>query len=243
MKRITIFALLGLFIWSAFTADQASDILAKVDKNMMAIKDKTANVEMQMINLKNGSKKIKRAMLYQKGLDKKLFRYTYPESDKGIASLTISGAVYLYLPMFKKPKKVTNMAEGNTFNKSDFSLADMVTKPYSELYTPKLLKTTATAYILDLIPKDPENSPYKHLVATINKQYYYPEKFEYYDKKNVKVKEAVNKYEKVQGLWIAQTVTMTNLKKNHRTIFIMNDIKLNTGLKNDLFTVENMVEQ
>ena len=242
MKRLG-FIIPLIVVLVAFTADNASSILAKVDKNMLAIKDKTAEVEMQMINLKNGSKKVKKAMLYQKGLDKKLFRYTYPDSDKGIASLTIPGAVYLYLPMFKKPKKVTNMAQGNTFNKSDFSLEDMVTKPYSELYTPKLIKTTDKAFILDLTPKDPDNSSYSHLVATINKVHYYPEKFEYYDKKNQKVKEAVNDYVKIDNYWIAQTVTMTNLKKNHKTIFTMKNIKINTGLKDDLFTVENMVEK
>ena len=82
-------------IFQTGKSEDAKTILSKVDKTIFAIKDKTSTVEMQMINLKTDSKKIKKAILYQKGLDKKLFRYTYPKSDNGIASLTLSDAVYL----------------------------------------------------------------------------------------------------------------------------------------------------
>jgi len=226
---------------SSFNSDDASSILAKVDQAQQSIKDKTADVEMQMINLKSGSKKIKKAKFYQKGLDHKLFVYTYPKSDEGIATLTIPGAVYLYLPMFKKPKKITNLAEKNTFNKSDFSLEDMNSKSFSELYTATQLNDNSDYFVLDLKPKDSQSS-YSHIVAKFNKQYYYPEQFEYYDKKGLKLKVAVYHYQKIKGLWVADKVTMTNVKKKHLTLFIMTNIKINTGLSDDLFTVEKMMQ-
>jgi hypothetical protein len=106
MKRVLM--LIGLILIGVLTyaGGDASAILLKVDNNNLVVKDKTADVEMVMINLTSGKEKVKKAELYQKGLDRKLFRYTYPESDKGIATLTIPDAVYLYLPMFKKPKKL-----------------------------------------------------------------------------------------------------------------------------------------
>jgi len=241
MKTFIAFIFISTVLLSAFSPNETSSILAKIDQKQRAIKDKTANVEMQMINLKSGSKKIKKANFYQKGLDHKLFRYTYPKSDAGIATLSIPGAVYLYLPMFKKPKKVTNMAEGNAFNKSDFSLEDMNSKSYTELYTAAKLKDKDGNLVLDLKPKDSESS-YSHIVAQFNKQYYYPEKFEYYDKKGVKLKIALYHHNKINGLWVVDQVNMTNIKKKHRTLFIMTNIKINTGLSDELFTVEKMVE-
>jgi outer membrane lipoprotein-sorting protein len=242
MKKTLYYIILSIIFISSFSPDEATNILKKVDKALSAIKDKTANVEMQMINLKSGKKKIKKAVYYQKGLDKKLFKYTYPKSDEGIATLNIPGEVYLYLPMFKKPKKITNIAESNRFNKSDFSLEDMNNKSYVELFTAKKLADETPNYVLDLKPKDSE-SPYSHIVAYFNKEHYYVTKFEYFDSKNIKLKVAIYDYINIESHWVVSTVSMTNLKKNHRSIFIMTDIRINTGLSDEVFTVENMLEK
>ena len=224
----------------ALSQEDAVSILKKMDETVLAIKDKSATVEMQMINLNNGKTKTKKAMLYQKGLTHKLFRYTYPKGDSGITSLNIPGAVYLYMPMFKKPKKVTNMAQSNAFNKTDFSLKDANTKPYSEQYIPKLLNSNENNYVLELTPKDKENS-YDHLIVTINKQHFYPEKIEYFAN-GQKIKEANYQYVKIGKQWVSSSVSMKNIKKNHETKFIMTNIKINSGLSDDLFKVENMVQ-
>ena len=239
---LPLFFIISMLLSSVNAQENASDILKKMDNSIFSIGDKSSDVEMKMINLKNNSIKIKKATLLQKGLDKKLFRYTYPKSDSGIASLTIPEGVYLYLPMFKKPKKITNLAESNAFNKSDFSLQDANTKPFSEVYTPKLLESNQDNYLLDLIPKD-RNSFYSHLIITINKQYLYPEKIKYYDSKNQEIKEANYEYIKVGKLWVVSSVSMRNTKKKHETKFIMTNIKINTGLSDDLFKVENMVKK
>ncbi len=220
--------------------ESATSILKKVDNTVFSVKDKSAEVVMVMTNLKNNNKKIKKAILLQKGADKKIFRYTYPKSDEGIATLTLPGAVYLYMPMFKKPKKITNMAESNAMNKSDFSLKDADTKPYAQVYTAQLLKTEKDVYVLDLKPKS-SDSPYSHLVATFNKTYYYPVKVEYYNKKNEKIKVALHHFVKINGYWTADKVSMEDLKKKHKTEIFMTNIKLNQGLKDDLFTPENLV--
>jgi len=242
MKTTLYYIIFSVFIFSSFSPDEATNILKKVDQIGLAIIDKTANVEMQMINLKTGKKKIKKAIYFQKGLDKKLFKYTYPKSDEGIATLNIPNEVYLYLPMFKKPKKITNMAESNKFNKSDFSLEDMNTDSYSKLFIAKKLEDEANNYKLDLVPKDQESS-YSHIIAHFNKEHYYAEKFEYFDKNNILLKVAIYKYTKIGTNWVSSTVNMTNIKKNHRTIFIMTDIKINSNLSDELFTVENMVKK
>lgn len=242
MKILISYILISCLGLASSYPETATTILSKVDQTVFSVKDKTADVEMQMINLKTGKKKIKKALLLQKGMDKKLFRYTYPASDDGIATLTVPEGVYLYLPMFKKPKKVTNLAESNALNKSDFSLEDAITKPYSQIFTPKLAKTTSTHYIIDLIPKD-KSSSYSHIKATINKSHFYPEKMEYFDLNNQKVKVATNKYIKMGNYWVVSAVSMKNIKKNHMTKFLMTNIKINSGLKDDLFTVENMVKK
>ena len=219
----------------------ANAILKKMDATIFAIKDKTVNIKMVMVNLKSGKEKEKQAILMQKGTQMKLFRYVYPASDSGIATLSLpNGEIYLYLPLFKKPKKITNLAESNAFNSSDFSIEDMATSAYADKYTPSLKSSSGTNYVLDLTPKI-SNTSYKHLVVYINKQNFYPEKFEFYDKKNVMVKTSKYHHVKINGFWIADRVSMEDLKKMHKTTLYMSDIKLNQGLSDDLFTLENLV--
>ncbi|HDO27157.1 MAG TPA: outer membrane lipoprotein-sorting protein [Bacteroidetes bacterium] len=245
MKTKIIISIIGLLYLTSVSTDaagqeNANTLLSKTDHTMFGVKDKSADVKMIMINLKNGKQKVKEATLLQKGTNKKLFRYTYPKSDSGIATLSLpDNQVYLYLPLFKKPKKITNLAQSNAFNHSDFSFQDMATKSYAEKYTPQLIGTTDTSYVLKLKPKD-DNSTYSYLVATINKSHYYPEKIAYYNQKGQKVKVAVYHFKKVENYWIADVVSMTDLKKNHETKIIMSNIKINRGLNDDMFTVKNL---
>jgi outer membrane lipoprotein-sorting protein len=229
-----------VFVTTVVNAQDTKTILLKMDRTIFAIKDKKVDVEMIMINLKNNKQKVKKAVLMQKGTDKKIFRYTEPKSDAGIATLSLpNGEVYLYLPMFKKPKKITNLAQKNSFNQSDFSLKDMATRPYSDEYIPSKISTSSKQYVLKLKPKD-TNAAYSHLVVYINKSYFYPEKFEYF-KAGQKVKESVYKYKKIGNYWVANSVSMKDIKKQHMTKLLMTNIKINQGLKDDIFTVDNLV--
>jgi len=239
MIRKILWSVLLLTGGFSLAAQSADEILASMDQVLFAPRDKQLRLEMKMTDLKTGKTRVKKATIYQKGMDRKLFVYTYPPSDKGIATLSLPDALYIYLPMFKKPKKITNLAEGNSFNKSDFSLEDMASKPYADRYTAKLLKSTATAWVLELKPRE-QNPTYGKLVVTVNKAHRYPEKIEYYDKKGTKIKEGVYHYKQVGRYWVADKVEMTDLKKRHRTTITMDEIKVDQGLSDSIFTLEHL---
>ncbi len=239
--KTNISLLIFLFMLNFISAkgQDANQILKKVDNTILAVKDKKADVVMEMTNTSTGKGNIKKAVIMQKGAEKKIFRYTYPKSDKGIATLTLPDAVYLYLPMFKKPKKITNMAQSKTFNKSDFSLSDAGLMPYAKHFDSKLLKTTATDYILELSPKQ-EPDQYSRLVMTVNKKHFYPDKIEFYDKNGALLKEGVYIYKNIGKYWVVEKATMKNVKKGHKTTLTMSNIKINQGLKDSDFTVEKL---
>ena len=233
-----------LFVIKAGAQDlkDANKILSKTDETVFAVKDKSAIIEMRLVNLKRDKVKVKKAVILQKGTDKKLFRYFYPKADSGVAVLSLPDQqVYLYLSLFKKAKKITNLAEKNKLNDSDFSFNEMVTKPYSEKYTPKLIGSTDTSYVLKLIPKDSET--YAYVFATINKKYFYPEKLGYFNNKGKKIKQEKFHFIKVKGIWVADETTMTNIQKQHMTKITMTDIKINTGLSDEIFTLKNLESQ
>jgi len=65
-------------------AQNAATILKKMDYITIAPKDKEGKVSIILID-KTGNQKVREAQLFQKGPQKKLYRYTKPESQAGIA--------------------------------------------------------------------------------------------------------------------------------------------------------------
>ncbi len=112
-------------------------------------------------------------------------------------------------------------------------------KSYEERYTAGLLKNDDMSYTLELVPRSGK-SKYSRLILHINKDYYYPELIEYFDKGNKKIKEATYKYKNNGQYWYAEEVVMTDLKKRHSTTIIMTDVKFDQGLSDEDFTVENL---
>lgn len=220
------------------TAQDASTILKNMDDVMYSPKDLTGKNKIILID-KNGKQESREATVQQKGNDMRMLRFTAPASQAGIAVLSLPNDVmYLYLPAFGKERRISTSVKSQNFAGTDFSYDDMEAKPYTNKYTPKLLKTDATSFVLELIPKG--QSDYSKLVVTINKANFYPEAMEYYDKGNNKVKEAKYTFKKVGNYWNAEEIEMTDLKKNHKTKMQMSDVKYDTGLTNDDFTVRKL---
>jgi outer membrane lipoprotein-sorting protein len=176
--------------------------------------------------------------MLQKGRDKKLYRYTKPESQAGVATLSLPGDVmWLYMPAFGKPKKISMLSKSQAFTGTDFSYEDMVTTPYSDRYTPELIKTEQDVYVLQLVPKSTK-SMYSKIIVRINKTNSYPETMEFYNEKGKKFKDAGYKYEKIGKYWNAAEVIMKDLGKNHSTKIQLKDVKFDQGLSDNLFTPE-----
>jgi outer membrane lipoprotein-sorting protein len=236
-KHIALF--IGIILASGVYAQDAHDLLAKLDNIMFAPKDKQGTVAIILVD-KDGEEKAREAEMFQKGRDKKLYRYTKPEKQAGIATLSLPGGVmWLYMPAFGNPKKVTLLAKSQAFTGTDFSYEDMATEPWSDRFYPRLVETKDDAYILELTPRG-EKSSYSKVVVTQNKANFYPVKMEYFDKGEKKFKESTYEYEKIGKYWNAKEVIMTNLKKNHSTKIRLENVVFDQGLSDDLFTVENL---
>ncbi|MCB0807123.1 MAG: outer membrane lipoprotein-sorting protein, partial [Bacteroidales bacterium] len=213
--------------------------LKKMDDLMNAPNDRKATVQI-ILTKKNDKEKVREAEMFQKGKDKRLYRYTKPESQAGIATLSLPGDVmWLYLPAFGKPTKISMLAKSQAFTGTDFSMEDMDPKPYSERFVPKLLETKEDVYVLELTP-DYEKSDYSKLIVMLDKEHFYPHQIDYYDKRDEKVKEATYQYTKSGKYWYAREVTMTDLKKDHSTQIVILEVQFDVGLTDEVFTVENL---
>jgi outer membrane lipoprotein-sorting protein len=226
-------------ILSADSQD-ASTVLKKMDNVLYAPKDMTGINTIILID-KSGRQEFREATIKQKGTDKRMMRFTSPASQAGIAVLALPNDVmYLFLPAFGKERRISASVKNQNFAGTDFSYDDMEPKPYSDKYTPKLIKTDGNPLVLELLPKG--RSDYSKIVVNINKTNYYPELMEYYDKGNTKIKVAKYTFNRVGDYWNATEIEMTDLKRNHKTKMQMTNVKYDTGLTDDDFTFRKLIE-
>ena len=237
LSIVSIFLLIGGLL--SVNAQDANTILKKMDDVMYSPKDMTGKTKIVLID-KVGKEKTREANIIQKGNDKRIFRFTAPASQAGIAVLSLPNDImYLYMPAFGKERRISSSVKSQNFAGTDFSYDDMESVPYSKKYTPKLIKTEGDVYILELIPISPK-STYSKLIVKVHKTNYYPVTMEYYDKGNKKIKDAIYKFKKIEKYWNAEEIEMTNLKKKHKTKMIMSDVKYDQGLSDEEFTVRKL---
>ena len=237
--RLILFFTLIIFGSQFAEAQDAQAILAAMDKIMFSSKDKSGKVTI-ILTEKDGSEKVREAEMFQKGADKKLYRYTKPESQAGIATLSLpDGVMWMAMPAFEKPKRISMLSKSQSFTGTDFSYEDMATTPYSERFTPKVTSTGADDYLLDLIPISGKSN-YSKIILRVNKTNGYPIWMKFYNLQGRMFKEATYTYEKIGKYWNAKEVVMKDLEKNHSTTIRLSDIKFDQGLSDDIFLVEKM---
>ncbi len=238
-KTTYLFLLFFLSVPFDVSAQDANTLLSDMDQIMFGPEDRQGTIKITLVS-KSGKGKIREATMLQKGTDKKLFRYTKPESQEGIATLSLPGDImWLYMPALGKPKKISILAKSQAFTGTDFSYEDMATTPYSSRYEPELVSTSDEGFELQLIPIN-EKSHYSKIVVLLEKEVHYPIRMDYYDRGGKKFKEATYTYRKTGKYWNAAVVVMTDLRKKHKTIIELTDVKFDQGLSDDLFTVENL---
>jgi outer membrane lipoprotein-sorting protein len=240
-RKITIALLVALMVTGSMItakAQDANDILKKMDALMYSPKDMTGKNKIILID-KTGKEEVREATIQQKGNNKRMFRFTSPASQAGIAVLSLPDDVmYLYLPAFGKERRIATSAKNQNFAGTDFSYDDMESKPFAEKYTPKFVKEEGDVYVLELIPIG--KSDYSKVIMGVHKTNNYPVFTELYDKGNNKIKQAKYTFKKVGNYWNAEEIEMTDLKKNHKTKMQMSEIKYDSGLTDDDFTVRKL---
>ena len=240
LKYLTICSLIILFNFSSLQAQSAKVLLQNMDLLIAAPKDKEASVLM-VITDKSGNEKKREASLKQKGKFKKLYRYTKPEKQAGIATLSLpDDLIWLYMPAFGKAIRISLLSKSQAFTGTDFSQEDMSGIPYSDRYDPIIINANdPDFYTLELTPKS-KKTKYSKIILTMDKTNYYPIKMEFFNKSNNYFKLATYTYKKKNNYWYAKEVIMTSVLKKHSTSILLTDVKFDQGLDDEIFTVENL---
>lgn len=219
----------------------AFDILVKADSLANAPQDQYLASTMVLID-KDGDERERKMIMYQKGEEKRLVRFLSPADQKGISFLSLPDDVmYLYLPAFRKIRMIASHVKNQNFAGTDFSYDDMSSFKFAEEYDPVLFQTTDDHFQLELTPKPGVEKDYSKLVMWVRKDFFLTAKVEYYDKGGNLWKIMIrSQFELIGNYWVARMMEMQDLKKNHSTKLLIDEVEYDTGQSDDIYTKRNL---
>jgi hypothetical protein len=180
------------------------------------------------------------------GDSKTLVRFTDPAEVRGVGLLSINeGGVadrqWLYTPAIQRVRRIAAQERRQRFIGTDFTNEDMAERVLDD-FTYKLLGEGEVidgrkTYKIEARPVAPDKSQYAYVHIRVPQDAPYSVLVEMYDKQGQKrrILRAGN-LEKISGVWVAKRLEMSTPAEGTKTILLLEDIRFNTGLKENMFT-------
>jgi len=179
---------------------------------------------------------------------KQIIWFLSPADDEGVAFLKIEhedgdDEMRLWLPAFKKVRRISSKKKADSFMGSDMSYEDMTSRELSE-YTYELkgekVIDGVPCHILESTPNPGVTRTYKRFVTYVSKADMVAMLDEAYDMRDKLLKRRVLKYQKEKGYDLPVEVYVENVQKEHNTRLTFANIEVDTGVKEDLFQEKNL---
>ena len=223
------------------------DIAKQID-NRPAPKSISTQISM---SLKNSKGQIRKNKMISKSTDrnkKQIMWFVEPKDDKGIAFLKLEEfnkdiQMKMWLPAFKKVRRITAKKKGDSFMGSDLSFEDLSTRVLDD-YNYTLMKDTVyndqEAYLLEIKPKEKLKSSYSKHITIVDKSQLLTKEELSFNKKGILEKKKIFSYSKIDDYFIIVKIFVIDIQKDHSTLVEFSNIKLDDMLNDKLFHEKNL---
>ena len=190
-----------------------------------------------------------------------LARFSAPAEIRGEGVLFLEGQgtekqVFLYLPAYKKTRRVENDSQGEDFMGSTFSYYDM-TSSHPDEYEHTLKKTDpcpqskgGKCFVVESIPKTPavvENTGYARVKHWIQTDSFVEVSAEYYGKDGILKKKLMasdsRPLDDHRKLWLSYRVQMDDLIGKRFSVFQIENAKIDSGIPDYVFSRQNLASE
>lgn len=153
---------------------------------------------------------------------------------------------WLYFPKEKIQRRIRARDKNSNFMGTDFTYDDLADRePDEENHT--LVKVepcgATTCYVVESTPKDKTDAGYSKTQTWVEKDHFVKVRIEYWDLGGRHLKTyTAEKIVEVQGAWIPTLLVMDSDLYRQRTVVERAAIKLNVGLKDELFASQRLAD-
>ncbi len=179
---------------------------------------------------------------------KQIIWFKEPKDDKGVAFLKIEhddkdDEMRMWLPAFKKVRRISSKKKGDAFMGSDLSYEDLSNRELDEHEYNRLDDESVNGidcYVLEIIPKKEVKSSYSKHVSWIAKDGYYGVREHSFDKRGELKKEKEFSYKRMKDYYVIERVFVKDVQKAHSTEVTFSNVEVDSGIKDDLFHEKNL---
>ena len=243
MKQLSIIILAGSFLYC-----QTGIEIAKMMDEKPVPMDMENEIKMVLINSKGKTRTntmVSRSMNNNK---KQIIWFLEPKDDKGVAFLKIEhdekdDEMRIWLPAFKKVRRISSKKKGDSFMGSDLSYEDLSSRDLDENYYNRMADEIIDGkecYVIEIVPRKEAKSSYTRHKSWINKSTLIPVQEESYDKRGVLKKSKQFNYKKLKKYQVMERVYVKDVQKNHTTDVTFIDVKVDSGIDENLFQEKNL---
>ncbi|HOD40182.1 MAG TPA: outer membrane lipoprotein-sorting protein [Candidatus Wallbacteria bacterium] len=232
---------------AALTSEQ---VLQKVEDRYVG---KTSKAEMKMILADSSNEQKERTLtIYRRKIDNaNLGNFQHFHSPADMMNTTFlvnekdgSQEKFIYLPSFKKIRKIVSKDNNVRYVSSDFSYEDLDNFHAADYICEKLKEEkyeNEDVYVVECRKTSPD-SQYSKFIFKISKEKELPLVALLYDKKSGDLLKQIEnrKLKKVKNIWTPFEVEIKDLKNSSSTKLTLDKIEYDINLSEDTFTQRNM---
>lgn len=246
-KGIAFIVLLSVLTLTVFAQQDPRKIMEQVYSQDTS-KDALWRGRMDVTDKKGAlrSKKFTMRKLGGLGNSKTLVRFTEPVEVRGVGLLSINekGAAdrqWMFTPAIQRVRRIAAQERRQRFIGTDFTNEDMAERVLDD-YTYKLIGEGEVVdgrktWKIEGKPVSADKSQYAYVYLWVPVDVPYVVLAEMYDAKGQRQRVLkASSLEKISGIWIARRVEMSTPNEGTKTVLFLEDIRFNTGLKEDQFT-------
>lgn len=249
MKKIlnTIVFNLLLIIPMGLFAETGYEVAKAIDEQASPA-DMKADMTMILTNKQGKSRESTIRSISADDNRKQIIWFLSPADDKGVSFLKIEhrdkdDEMRLWLPAFKKVRRISSKKKADSFMGSDLSYEDMTSRELED-YTYELkgekIVEGVDCHILESTPKKGVTRTYKRFVTYVSKSDMVAILDEAFDMRDRLLKRRIIKYTKEKGYNLPTEIYVENVQKNHNTRLTFANVEVDTGVKADLFQEKNL---
>lgn len=232
-----------LALASAGSARADNALLKKVDAEIN--KWKTLDYYYKVVTTKGEEEssvlKLRMRMKYSGEHNKQLIDIDAPADMKGTKVLTISPTeMYIYLPAFKKIRRIASHVTEQGFLGTALSQRDMTLTRYADKYDATEAKEADGKITFTLVAKSDE-APYPKISLTVGKDNLLPTKIKYFDAegKNLKT-ETRSEYKCSENYCTPGAMKLEDHTAGVKSILYLKEYKVNPELDDALFSKRSL---
>jgi outer membrane lipoprotein-sorting protein len=239
MKKILILATIAILMQSGAFAQDAGEILRKVDFNMSS--DNRIMESSMTIHGKRSNRTIT-SKSWAEGTKKSFSEYLSPAAEKGTKMLKLEGQLWIYSPSTDRVIQIAGHMLRQSVMGSDLSYEDMMDdRKLTDIYNSKIVSQEKigdrNTWLLELTAKV-NDVAYATQKIWVDCERFIPLKQELYAKSGQLLKRTeMSGVQQIQGRWFPMTVVYKDmLKQGNGTEFKITGIKFNQKIPDYIFS-------